>query len=173
MAGTRGQRRTLFAVIAAARERARRRRRLLTLSACLVIAAAVGVIATRHAPLTPTGSLSGSAVFAVQPPYLGVACRRLNSTGCGRVGVAVWLKHHVDQLTASVDGQRLELHDTTVGRAYVQTYIGYLHLSPRQLRLPQHWIGSPPRPMAIRLRAILHGETAARTLRLQLHPGWG
>ena len=164
----------VFAVIAAARERARRRRLLVALAAVLALSIAlVGSLLPRGAGPRERGAQDAAQLFAAQPPYLGIACRTPNSTACGRVGVAVWMRRHVGQLVASIDRQTIALRDSTSGPARVRTYVGYVHLTTSDLRLLPHWTGNPARSLILRLRARFNGRSIERTLRLQLHPGWG
>lgn len=112
-------------------------------------------------------------LFASQAPFIGVACRWANSIRCGRIGIAVWLRHPADSVTATLNGKQVLLRDETVRGGQVVTYIGYVHISPRALRLPTTWQGAPMRRLVLDVVAR-HGATLQReTIWVLLHPGWG
>src|SRR6202035_2057437 len=78
-----------------------------------------------------------------QPPYLGVACHGANSTGCGRVGIAVWLRTRASSIEAQIAGSNVGLNAPPLvrGRRYWQ---GFVQLDLKRLGLPDAWFGTEP-----------------------------
>lgn len=161
------------ALIAAARARQNRRRLLLIVIAALLVAA-LAVELSRGRPTQPSSpnSIASQRLFAAQAPFIGVACHVPNRPGCGRIGIAVWLRTRAQSVVATLDGRKVALRDESSGGRVV-TYIGYVHLSATSLRLPKLWIGNPPRFLVLHVIARRGSAVATKTLRLILHPGWG
>lgn len=105
-------------------------------------------------------------------PYLGVACHGANNTGCGRVGVAVWVKGRPSAIEARVAGARVRLRAPSPPNARVP-WIGYVHLPLRAMGLPARWTGVPVKRLRVRLRVERAGVWRQGTMRLPLGPGWG
>src|ERR1700730_15641383 len=95
--------------------------------------------AARAASLAP--ALNPPNLGLAQPPFLGVSCSVANSTSCGRVGIAVWVKEGATRIAAQLAGAtvRLDAPPRIRGRTYWQ---GFVHLNLRRLGLPGQWYGS-------------------------------
>ena len=90
-----------------------------------------------------------AALFAVstlglaQPPATGIACIGLpNVTTCGRVGIAVWLKHPARGVQANLDGASVRMHAGGFGGKGPTYWEGYVHIDRQRLRLPRQWFGN-------------------------------
>lgn len=104
-------------------------------------------------------------------PYLGVACHEANTTTCGRVGIAVWVRGRTTAIDARVGAARARLRRQR--RAHGETpWIGYVHLPLRRLGLPAGWTG-PAIPLQLHLRMERAGVWRTGTVRVLLSPGWG
>jgi hypothetical protein len=138
-------------------------------TAVIAVAAASAALASSAAPASRPSTLG-----LAQPPYLGVSCPDPNLTGCGRVGIAVWVNTRPSSIEAEIVGRtvRLDAPPRVVrGRKYWQ---GFVHLDLRRLGLPAQWFGTKPyKVLELRL-TVHHGTHIARgVLRATLHPGWG
>ena len=104
-------------------------------------------------------------------PYLGVACHEANSTTCGRVGIAVWLRGSATAVQATVRhaGVRLQREAWANGET---TWIGYVHLPLRAMGLPAGWAG-PAKRLLLHLRVRRRGVWRTGTVPVLLSPGWG
>jgi hypothetical protein len=132
------------------------------------------------APLSRTGTQLALA----RQPYIGVACRNPNSIACDRVGLAVRLKRPARRLEARVAGHRVRMRspgEFVTGRGigwegYLQPAglkSGALAVEP-ELGTTDRWIGRKPVTATVSLRAHdRDGTWRSRTLRVQVHPGWG
>lgn len=106
-------------------------------------------------------------------PYLGVACRRANSTRCDRVGLAVWTRRGVDTLRGSVRGRPVELSYVGPGGSAAM-FVGYVRPAGlRALGVPPHWEGADRPSLRVRLWATKHRRTTTTILRVPLQAGWG
>lgn len=172
-AGLHRSRDPLHALIAAARTRQHRRRLLLIVIAALVIGAVNIELSGGGSPRPSSPeSAASSRLFAAQTPFVGVACHIASRPSCGRIGIAVWLRTPARSVIATLNGVQVKLRNQNSGGRVV-TYIGYVHLAASSLRLPSVWAGSPPRYVILHVVARRGTVTAAKTVRLQLHPGWG
>lgn len=132
-----------------------------------LVAVSAGLAASR-APVTNPSSLG-----LAQPPYLGVSCPGANSTRCGRVGIAVWVKTRPSSIEAQIAGSNVRLTAPPLvrGRRYWQ---GFAHLNLRQLGLPDTWFGTEPyKVLNLRLTIYYRTRVARGMLRVTLQPGWG
>jgi hypothetical protein len=106
-----------------------------------------------------------------QPPYLGIRCHGPNVTTCRRVGVAVWVADGTDRVVAVVDGRRIVLRRPKQAGGYWE---GLVTFPAGGLGLPPRWYGSSPSKwLRLRLTITRGARAIQRTLRVQLHPGWG
>ena len=128
---------------------------------------------TADAPPAATPEHVRPGALLDHAPYLGVACRRPDSTRCDRIGLAVWTRRDVDALRGSVGGRRLALRYVGPGGSAAM-FVGYLHPAGlRDLRLPLHWEGRRRPSLRVRLWATLGGQEGTTTLRVPLQAGWG
>lgn len=134
----------------------------------------------------PAGALAESpAVVFSQAPYMGVRCRVANWIGCDAVGLAIWLKHPADLVTASIDGRPLAVDrrgDQPIAATRRGTeFDGYLR--PAGIESSMHvrpvpgtstWYGNPATSASVRL-LIDYGRGRYVTTHLQvpLEAGWG
>jgi hypothetical protein len=122
---------------------------------------------------SPGPAANPSSLDLAQPPYLGVSCPGANSTACGRIGIAVWLKTRASGIEAELAGSTVRLNAPPLvrGRKYWQ---GFVHLNLKRLGLPDAWFGTEPYKV-LNLRLTIHyGTRVARgMLRVTLQPGWG
>jgi hypothetical protein len=118
-----------------------------------------------------------------QGPYLGVSCPAANSIGCDRVGLAVWLKHPAESVTAEIGGRELALDDPDASRS-PRLFAGFLQDAgltkregPLALRVSgDYWDGGEGRRPAPEVRfTIRHegGRPLTTTVAVPLHAGWG
>jgi hypothetical protein len=117
-------------------------------------------------------ALTASAVLGLyQPPYLGIACHGPNTTTCGRIGIAVWLRRPARHVDATLEGVTVRLHDDGLAGQY---WTGYVTLPSGQLGLPTRWYGTKPTKWLF-LRLTIHRAhgTAQGTIPSLLHAGWG
>jgi hypothetical protein len=113
----------------------------------------------------------------LQPPYLGVSCRRPNVTTCDRVGLAVWLRHPAHKITARVNGRRVTLDDPHWGNTQDPRgplYVGFLQPAGLTdpggaLEVPARWEGMPARSAWVDLDVDGHKTGMVVWLRA----GWG
>lgn len=104
-------------------------------------------------------------------PDIGVACRRANSTTCGRVGIAVWLaRRHAIRVDATLAGEHVRLTPPTAVGGY---WVGFVRLPLRTMGLPAWWAGAPPERLTLVVRVRYPSGVRSGTLRLYLRPGWG
>ena len=104
-------------------------------------------------------------------PYLGVACHDANSTTCGRVGIAVWLRGTPTAVQATVRHASVRLQRKTWANRKT-TWIGYVHLPLRAMGLPAGWSG-PAKRLLLHLRVRRDGVWRTGTVPVLLSPGWG
>lgn len=141
-----------------------------TSAAVAVMAASAALAASLAAASSP------SNLGLAQPPYLGVKCSGpyTNWTGCGRVGIAVWVKRRASSIEAQLVGStvRLDAPSGTVrGRDYWQ---GFVHLDLRRLGLPAQWFGTKPYKVLDLRLTVKYGSRVERGMvRVTLRPGWG
>ncbi|HEY7398379.1 MAG TPA: hypothetical protein VH538_08760 [Gaiellaceae bacterium] len=108
----------------------------------------------------------------VRAPYLGVACHGANNTGCGRVGVAVWVKGRPAAIEARVGDARVRLRRPSASDP-TAPWIGYVHLPLRAMGLPARWTGVPAKRLRVRLRIERASVWREGSRRVLLGPGWG
>ena len=104
-------------------------------------------------------------------PYLGVACHRANSTSCGRVGIAVWLRGNPTRVEATVGHVTVRLQKQKWANGETP-WIGYAHLPLRAMGLPVGWTG-PAIRLLLHLRVRRAGVRRTGTAPVLLSPGWG
>jgi hypothetical protein len=125
------------------------------------------------APARATGIVPPSKLLS-RDPYMGVACSAPNSTACGRVGLAVWLKRPAKAVDAEVNGHHLSLKLEMWATRRASPFVGYLRGAQANFRLPEHWEGQPPRDGLVRLRIDYgRGRSVETRVRVELSPGWG
>jgi hypothetical protein len=117
-------------------------------------------------------AMAASTVLGLlQPPYLGIACPGPNTTTCGRVGIAVWLRGPARRVDATIAGVTVRLHDDGLAGQY---WTGYATLPLGRLGLPPHWYGSKPTKWLLLRLAIRRANGTARgAVRAFLHAGFG
>lgn len=154
-------------LIAEAKRRARARR---LLSASLVGAAslAAGLFLALAGPWRSPGSSGAHASVGLRNSYVGVACQA--GTGCGRIGVALWLALPADAVRVTLFGRHAELR----GRGYVAYrgafsgwgWVGFVHV-PASVYTPDS--------NGVRLGIVVHrdGATVSTERSVFLSPGWG
>ena len=101
-------------------------------------------------------------VELARQPYAGVACREANTTGCDRVGLAVWLKGPARRVEATIGGRPLSLAPPAGGRDYRHGFLRPAGLASGRLR--------PAAPVRVTVR--VDGGTPL-SVRTRLHEGWG
>jgi hypothetical protein len=113
----------------------------------------------------------GLGLGLARTPYLGVACHQANSTTCGRVGIAVWLRGTPTEVEATVRhaGVRLRRERWANGET---PWIGYVHLPLHAMGLPTGWTG-PAKRLLLHLRVRRGGVWRTGTVPVLLGPGWG
>jgi hypothetical protein len=104
-------------------------------------------------------------------PYLGVACHQANTTTCGRVGIAVWLRRTPTAVQATVRNASVRLQRKSWANGET-TWIGYVHLPLRAMGLPAGWTG-PFKRLLLHLRVRRGGVWRTGTVPVLLSPGWG
>jgi hypothetical protein len=124
----------------------------------------------------------GGRLLFAQRPYMGVACPKPNSIACDRIGLAVWLRRPAAQVTATINGQRLDLDGgRRTGRPPVY-WEGYLQpagllsgpLKVRPDRGLYHWTGEHPRSARLAITVRRAGGAVGRvSLVMPLRAGWG
>jgi len=119
--------------------------------------------------------LAASTLGLAQPPSIGIACVGLpNLTTCGRIGIAVWLKHPARGAHAELDGASVRMHAGGFGGTGPTYWEGYVHIDRHRLRLPRQWFGDKPtRLLTLRLSITYRNRTGTGAVRVQLRPGWG
>jgi hypothetical protein len=138
--------------------------------------AALAVIACAGLAAGVASASNPSNLGLAQPPYLGVKCSGpyTNWTGCGRVGIAVWVKRGASSIEAQLVGSTVRLDApprTARGRDYWQ---GFVHLDLRRLGLPDQWFGTEPYKVLDLRLTVKYGSRLERGMvRVTLHPGWG
>lgn len=153
---------------------------LLAVGAALALASAA-----------PQGAAAGGrSLRLAQQPYAGVRCPEANSIACDRIGLAVWLVRPAAGLTATVAGKPIRLAVPSISRTGQGFYCarrcyyegalhpaGLLRPGPLQIRPDAgryYWAGRHPRSLVVRLVAHYRdGSSAATTVRIWLHAGWG
>ena len=121
--------------------------------------------------LAPAALTASAALGLFQPPYLGVACHGSNTTTCGRIGIAVWLRGPARRVDASLAGVTVRLHDDGLAGQY---WTGYATLPPGWLGLPPRWYGTKPTKwLLLRLTIRRADGTARGAVRSFLHAGFG
>ena len=117
-------------------------------------------------------ALAASTVLGLlQPPYLGIACPGPNTTTCGRVGIAVWLRGPARRADASLAGVTVRLHDDGLAGQY---WTGYATLPPGRLGLPPRWYGTKPTKwLLLRLTIRRADGTTRGAVRSFLPAGFG
>ena len=129
--------------------------------------------ATPRAAAAPTPEHVRSRTLLDRAPYLGVACRRANSTRCDRVGLAVWTRSAPVALRGRIAGRPLDLRYVGPGGSGAM-FVGYLQPAGlRELRLPMQWEGERRPSLRVRLWATRGGQETTTTVRVPLQAGWG
>lgn len=120
-------------------------------------------------------------------PYLGVRCRRPNSTRCERVGLDVVLKRRARSVTASIAERTISLvtpglHSGVRGEDWVGSFahVGFGQAdSPFRIRgngrAPGIWAGYPPVYVPVRISVTYRGgrHVSSTFGHVFLSPGWG
>ena len=183
-------------VIEAARRHQRRRRLVASVAVAASVGIGVGTGALFGGASPPRGATPGHGpVVNVAPaavlagsPYMGVACRRPNSTLCDRVGLAVWLRRPAVAVSATIAGRALELDDPlwsakphrgrrTMFAGFVQPagLADSLHITPDPGPL-RWWAprnGNAPSPRVSLRIDYGSGRTLVTQLDVYLSAGWG
>jgi hypothetical protein len=158
---------SLDPLIAEAKRRARARK---LLSASLVVAAAIsaGLFLTLATPWRSPGTSGAHTTVGLRNSYVGVACHA--GTGCGRIGVALWIAQPADAVWVTLFGRRAELR----GRGYVAyrgafsgwAWVGFVRV-PASVYTPDS--------NGVRLGIVVRrdGATASIQRSVFLSPGWG
>ena len=147
------------------------RREVATTTTAIAVVTASAALATSVAPASNPSNLG-----LTKQPYLGVKCSGpyTNWTGCGRVGIAVWVERRASTIEAQLAGSTVLLNPppkAAEGRDYWQ---GFVHLDLHALGLPAQWFGTTPYKVLDLRLTITYGSRLERgTLRVVLRPGWG
>jgi hypothetical protein len=126
-------------------------------------------------------------VLLARAPYLGVACPQANSIACDRVGLAVWLRHAAESVTATIQGRALRLDDDewsgpALPNGRRRMFAGFLQpaglldgpLKVKPEARSSRWYGRTPVRAGVRLTIRRSGEHYTRTsLVVPLAAGWG
>jgi hypothetical protein len=121
--------------------------------------------------LATLASLFSLGLGLTRTPYLGVDCPYANTTTCGRVGIAVWLKDRPTAIEASIGKAHVRLRAPSPPNVRAP-WVGYVHLPLRAMGIPASWTGSA-RPLRLHLRVERAGTWQTGTVRALLYPGFG
>jgi hypothetical protein len=164
----------------------KKKRGMSRLALVMAVVAALTLASAAQGRTAARGSLR-----LAQHPYAGVRCPQPNSIACDRIGLAVWLVRPAVRLTATVAGKQIPMAVPSRVRNGPGGYYcarscyfeGALHpaglLAPGPLHIRPDagrydWQGSHPRPLRVVLVAVYRdGSSAAATVRVWLHAGWG
>jgi hypothetical protein len=142
---------------------------------------------SRPDPTTSSSSVVSPDATLAKAPYMGVSCPVANSISCDRVGLAVWLRHPADAVTAMIAGRRLSLDYPTwapgqARRGARTAFTGFLQPAGliSALRVtpddgPDGWFGTTfPAPPLVQLSIrYANGRVATTELHVELATGWG
>jgi hypothetical protein len=104
-------------------------------------------------------------------PYLGLACKRVASHRCDRVGLAVWLVRPATGVTAVADGISVRLRTRSGGTGAYRRFLywkGFFH-DPRAARLADR-----SRSIPIRVSVTARdGSASTGTRTVRVSQGYG